>query len=119
MCVCLGSVCYKIFHDSITISNAKIFYTSETVYVHKGGMCQSCPLEGARFSFNANVTRPKWMNWSNRILVIDVVHIRAELRLMHAVVLSCWTLQALGIKKPCRGCNVCKDRVIFWRIFST
>lgn len=64
-------------------------------------ICQSRPPEGARFSFNANVTRPKWINWSNQILVIDdVVHIRAELRLMHAVVLSCWTLRALGIKSP-------------------
>lgn len=103
MCV-LGSVCYKIFHDSIIISNAKILYTSEAVYVHKDGICQSCPLEGARFSFNVNVTWPKWINWSNRILVIDdVVHIRGELRLMHAVVLSCWTLQALGIKKALQG----------------
>lgn len=100
MCV-LGSVCYKVFHDSITIFNAKIFYTSEAVDVHRDGMCQSCPLEGARFSFNANFTRPKWINWSNQILVIDdIVHTRAELRWMHAVVLSCWTLQALGIKSP-------------------
>lgn len=88
--------------------------------MHKDGMCQSCPLEGARFSFNANVTRPKWINWSDQMIVTgDVVHIRAELRLMHAVVLSRWTHQALENKKPCRGRNVCKDRVIFWRIFST
>lgn len=64
-------------------------------------MCQNCPLEGAIFSFNANVTRPKWLNRSNQILAVDdVVHIRAELRLMHAAVLSCWKLQALEIKSP-------------------